>query len=215
MDKSGKASMADISGKLATAREAVAEGWVLLSGDAWMMIKGGEIPKGDVLGVARVAGIMAAKSTPRILPLCHPLPLAFVAVDFSLSTPGKVRIVAVVRTVAPTGVEMEALTAVSAAALCIYDMAKPVDRSIEITGIRLLRKTGGKSGDYASPRGRTRERAERSEVQSTPGLNMRAGRAKRGPAIAQREISRPSRAASRPASRNSAGGRGKAPKRSR
>ncbi|MBM2828202.1 MAG: molybdenum cofactor biosynthesis protein [Actinobacteria bacterium] len=203
--KSGKASMADISGKPATAREAVAEGWVLLSAAAWRMIKGGEIPKGDVLGVARVAGIMAAKSTPRILPLCHPLPLASVAVDFSLSAPGKVRIVAVVRTVAPTGVEMEALTAVSAAALCIYDMAKPVDRSIEITGIRLLRKTGGKSGDYSG--------AKRGS--SAPGLITRADRAKRGLAVAQREISRPSRAASRPASRNSAGGRGKAPKRSR
>ena len=148
--KSGKASMADISGKQATSREATAEGWVLLSRPAWRMIRNGEMPKGDVLGVARVAGIMAAKSTPRILPLCHPLPLSSVAVDFSLPATGKVRIVAVVRTVAPTGVEMEALTAVSAAALCIYDMAKPVDRSIEITGIRLLRKTGGKSGNYSA-----------------------------------------------------------------
>ncbi len=174
--------MADISGKHATAREAAAEGWVSISRPAWRMIQGGEIPKGDVLGVARVAGIMAAKATPRILPLCHPLPLSSVAVDFLLPTPGRVRIEAVVRTVAPTGVEMEALTAVSAAALCIYDMVKPVDRSIEITGIRLLRKTGGKSGDYVA------------------GL---------------RPISRPSREARRSASRTSAGGRGKAPKRPR
>ncbi|MBF8259413.1 MAG: molybdenum cofactor biosynthesis protein C, partial [Actinobacteria bacterium] len=174
-----------------------------------------EIPKGDVLGVARVAGIMAAKSTPRILPLCHPLPLASVAVDFSLSAPGKVRIVAVVRTVAPTGVEMEALTAVSAAALCIYDMAKPVDRSIEITGIRLLRKTGGKSGDYAIAQVSSPQSSGAKRGSSAPGLITRADRAKRGLAVAQREISRPSRAASRPASRNSAGGRGKAPKRSR
>ena len=182
MSRSGKATMADISGKPATAREAVAEGWVLLSIPAWRMIQKGKIPKGDVLGVARVAGIMAAKSTPQILPLCHPLPLASVEVDFSLPARGKVRIEAVARTVAQTGVEMEALTAVSAAALCIYDMAKPVDRSIVITGIRLLRKSGGKSGDYAA------------------GL---------------RPISRPSRSASRPASRASSGGRGKAPKRSR
>ena len=190
--------MADISEKSATAREATAEGWVLLTRSAWRMIRKGEIPKGDVLAVARVAGIMAAKSTHRILPLCHPLPLASVAVDFSFPEPGKVRIEAVVRTVAPTGVEMEALTAVAVAALCVYDMAKPVDRSIEIAGVRLLRKTGGKSGDYAS----------------APGLNTRASRAKRGSA-AQRLISRPSRTARRPASRVSGGGRGKAPKRSR
>lgn len=143
--------MADVSGKPATAREAISEGWVLLSGRAWEMIGKGEIPKGDVLAVARVAGIMAAKSTPRILPLCHPLPLSSVRVDFSLPEPGKVRIEAGVKTVASTGVEMEALTAVAAAALCIYDMAKPIDKSIEIGGIRLLRKTGGKSGDYAAP----------------------------------------------------------------
>ena len=198
MSRSGKATMADISGKPATAREAVAEGWVLLSIPAWRMIQRGKIPKGDVLGVARVAGIMAAKSTPQILPLCHPLPLASVEVDFSLPARGKVRIEAVARTVAPTGVEMEALTAVSAAALCIYDMAKPVDRSIVITGIRLLRKSGGKSGDYSI--------AQVSYPQSS--------RAKRGSA-AQRPISRPSRSASRPASRASSGGRGKAPKRSR
>jgi cyclic pyranopterin phosphate synthase len=147
----GKAVMADISGKPGTARAAAAEGWVLLSRSAWSMILRGEIPKGDVLAVARVAGILAAKATPRILPLCHPIPLAQVSVDFSLPEPGKVRIEAAVKTVAPTGVEMEALTAVSAAALCIYDMAKPVDRGIAITGIRLLRKTGGKSGDYVAP----------------------------------------------------------------
>lgn len=148
MKNAGKAVMADITGKPGTQREAVAEGWALLSPSAWEMIRKGKIPKGDVLAVARVAGIMAAKSTPRILPLCHPIPLSSVRVDFALPEPGRIRIEAGVRTVAPTGVEMEALTAVSAAALCIYDMAKPVDRAIELTGIRLLRKTGGKSGDY-------------------------------------------------------------------
>lgn len=174
--------MADISGKPGTAREAVAEGFVLLSRSAWKRVARGAIPKGDVVAVAQVAGIAAAKATPRILPLCHPIPLSHVSVDFSLPEPGKVRIETRVKTVAPTGVEMEALTAVAAAALCVYDMVKPIDRGIAIEGIRLLRKTGGKSGDYVAT--------------------------KRG-------TSRRSRAASRAASRKSAGGRGKAPNRSR
>lgn len=182
MKKAVKARMADLSGKPATAREAVAEGWVLLSRSAWGRIARGKMPKGDVLGVAQVAGILAAKATPRLLPLCHPIPLSHVSVDFLLPAPGKVRIEATVSTVASTGVEMEALCAVSAAALCVYDMAKPLDRGIVIEGIRLVRKTGGKSGDYLAP---------------------------------ERGISRPSRPASRAASRNSAGGRGKAPNRSR
>lgn len=180
--EAGKAAMADISGKAGTAREAAAEGWVILSRSAWEMVRRGEVPKGDVLAVARVAGILAAKATPRILPLCHPIPLSHVAVEFSLPGPGKVRIEAAAKTVAPTGVEMEALCAVSAAALCVYDMVKPLDKGIVIEGIRLLRKSGGKSGDYTAP---------------------------------ERGISRPSRPASRTASRNSAGGRGNAPKRSR
>jgi len=148
MGETGKATMADIGGKPPTAREAIAEGRVFLSGPAWEMVRRGEIPKGDVFAVARVAGILAAKDTPRILPLCHPIPLSSVRVELSLPGPGEVRIEATVRTVAATGVEMEALTAVASAALCVYDMVKPVDRSIEISGIRLLRKTGGKSGDY-------------------------------------------------------------------
>ena len=182
MKYAGKARMADISGKPDTARKAVAEGWVILSRAAWGKIARGEIPKGDVLAVAQVAGILAAKATPRILQLCHPIHLSQVAVNFALPEAGKVRIEATVKTVAPTGAEMEALTAATAAALCVYDMAKPVDRGIVIEGIRLLRKTGGKSGDYAAP---------------------------------DRGISRPSRPASRAASRKSPGGSGKAPKRSR
>jgi cyclic pyranopterin phosphate synthase len=163
--------MADTSGKPATERESVAEGWVFLSDPAWEMVRKGSIPKGDVLGVARVAGIMAAKSTPAILPLCHPLPLANVKLDFSLPLRGKVRIEASVKTVASTGVEMEALTAVAAAALCIYDMAKPVDKSIEISGIRLLRKSGGKSGNYAAlerPISRASRRARRPASSASP-----------------------------------------------
>lgn len=143
--------MADVSAKEGTVRTAVAEGRVFLSRPAWKMVKRGEIPKGDVLSVARVAGISAAKETARILPLCHPLPIEAVRVDLSLPSPGQVRIESEVKTCAKTGVEMEALTAVAAAALCVYDMAKPVDRSIRIEGIRLLRKSGGKSGDYAAP----------------------------------------------------------------
>lgn len=178
--------MADITGKSGTARTAVAEGYVSLSPAAWAMVRDGTLPKGDALAVARVAGIQAAKETPRILPLCHPIPLAMVRVDFTAAPPGEIRIESTVRTVAPTGVEMEALCAVAAAALCIYDMAKPVDRAIGISGIRLLLKTGGKSGDYAA--------VDRPAA---------GGAARR------------SRSASRPASRTSSSGRGRDPKRSR
>lgn len=184
--------MADVSGKPATVREAVAEGRVFLSPAAWAMVKGGTIPKGDVFAVARVAGIAAAKDTPRILPLCHPLPLSAVRVDLELTRRGEVRIEAAVRTEAPTGVEMEALCAVAAAALCVYDMVKPVDRSIEIGGVRLLRKSGGRGGPYAAP-----------------------ARPARSAAGAARATSRRSRAASRAASRVSSGERGRAPNRSR
>ncbi len=161
MTEAGKATMADIGGKPPTAREAVAEGWVHLSRDAWRMVRDGKIPKGDVFAVARVAGILAAKETPRLLPLCHPIPLSSVRVDLALAGPGEVRIETTVRTVAATGVEMEALVAVGAAALCVYDMVKPVDRSIEISGIRLLRKTGGKSGDYRAGGASRRSRPAR------------------------------------------------------
>lgn len=171
----GRAAMADISGKAATDREAVAEGFVSLSAGAWDLVVAGSVPKGDVLGVSRVAGIMAAKATPRILPLCHPIPLAAVSVEFSLPSRGEIRIEARARTVAPTGVEMEALTAVSAAALCVYDMLKPVDRGIVIERIRLLRKSGGKSGVYAAPR---RESAARSPAASrSASARSRGGRA--------------------------------------
>src|SRR5512134_1527858 len=123
-DGSRRASMADVTGKRPTGRDATAEGFVRLSPDAWEMIGAGTVPKGDVLGVSRVAGIMAAKATPGLLPLCHPSPLSSVSVAFTLPERGEVRIEARARTVARTGVEMEALTAVAAAALCIYDMMK-------------------------------------------------------------------------------------------
>jgi molybdenum cofactor biosynthesis protein MoaC len=173
MGKAGDARMADISGKTESARRAVAEGWAILSADAWRMIRDGKIPKGDVLGVARVAGILAAKDTPRLLPLCHPIPLASVKVDLSLPEERMVRVEAEVKTVAPTGVEMEALAAVAAAALCVYDMCKPVDKGIEITGIRLLEKSGGKSGDYSAP-------ARGSAAASRPASRSASARASAG-----------------------------------
>lgn len=165
--------MADVSAKGETVRVAAAEGWVILSRPAWEMLKRGKMPKGDVLSVARVAGISAAKETARILPLCHPLPIEAVRVDLSLPVPGQVRIEAEVKTCAKTGVEMESLTAVAAAALCVYDMAKPMDRSIRIEGIRLLRKSGGQRGNYAvpgpeeSPRRRASARRAASRVSSS------------------------------------------------
>ncbi len=170
MIEAGKAVMVDIGGKPPTAREAVAEGRVFLSRAAWDMVRTGTIPKGDVFAVARVAGILAAKETPRLLPLCHPIPLSSVRVDLALASPGEVRIEASARTVAATGVEMEALTAVAAAALCVYDMVKPVDRSIEISGVRLLRKTGGKSGDdRAADAPRRSARASRATSRDSSG----------------------------------------------
>ena len=163
MKPRGKATMADVSGKTETAREATAEGYVHLSTAAWDLVKKGRIPKGDVEAVSRVAGIMAAKATPVILPLCHPLPLSSVRVDLSFPRRGVIRVEAEAKTVSRTGVEMEALVAVAAAALCVYDMVKPVDRSLTVTGVRLLRKTGGKSGDYAAPvREKPRRRASAS-----------------------------------------------------
>ncbi len=161
MKKPGTVVMADITGKEASERAAAAEGWVFLARNSWNMVRAGSLPKGDVLAAARIAGIMAAKETPRILPLCHPIPLSRVEVDLDLPAPGRIRIESRARALAPTGVEMEALTAVTVAALCVYDMVKPVDRGIEISGIRLLRKSGGKSGDYLAP-----ERARRISLPS-------------------------------------------------
>jgi cyclic pyranopterin monophosphate synthase len=168
----GKARMVDISEKPATAREAVAEGYVTLCPAAWDLARRGEVPKGDVQEVARVAGILAAKATPRLLPLCHQVPLSSVRVEFALLARGKIRIEARVKAVASTGVEMEALTAVTAAALCVYDMLKPFDRAIMIGGIRLLRKTGGKSGDYEAA-GRETPRRNRPASRSASRRSSR------------------------------------------
>ncbi len=148
-DAKGDAHMVDVSDKAVTSRIATAAGWVRMAQDTFDMISEGRAKKGDVLGVARLAGIMGAKKTPDLIPLCHPLPVTKVAVDLTLDPdlPG-VQIEATVKTTGQTGVEMEALTAVSTAALTVYDMIKAVDKGMEIGGIRVTLKDGGKSGRY-------------------------------------------------------------------
>ena len=148
-DDQGHAHMVDVSAKAVTDRMAVAEGLVLMSLETLALVTEGRAKKGDVLGVARLAGIMAAKRTADLIPLCHPLPLTRVALDLTpdSSLPG-IRITATVKTAGVTGVEMEALTAVSVACLTVYDMLKAAQKSMVIDGIRLLLKDGGKSGLY-------------------------------------------------------------------
>jgi cyclic pyranopterin phosphate synthase len=145
--KSGEARMVDVGAKPASVREAVARGRILISREAMRLVRAGALKKGDPLQVARLAGIMAAKQTATLIPLCHPLPLSSIDVELTPRRDG-FEIRARVRTTAQTGVEMEALTAVSVAALTIYDMVKAADKSMTITGIQLVSKRGGTSGDY-------------------------------------------------------------------
>lgn len=147
LDGSGAAHMVDVSAKADTIREAVAEGRITMSADALAAIREGNAKKGDVLAAARIAGIMAAKKTAELIPLCHPLMLTKVSVDFIFED-GGIRITALVRLTGQTGVEMEAMTAVSIALLTIYDMGKALDKNMVMSGIRLLSKNGGKSGDW-------------------------------------------------------------------
>jgi cyclic pyranopterin phosphate synthase len=147
IDETGAARMVDVGGKAATERRAVARGHLKLSAPTLKLIQSGKAPKGDVLAVARVAGIMAAKRTSELIPLTHPLPLTHAAVELSLERDG-IAIEATVATSAKTGVEMEALTAVSVAGLTLYDMLKSVERGARLTDVRLVEKTGGKSGTY-------------------------------------------------------------------
>jgi cyclic pyranopterin phosphate synthase len=147
VDESGAARMVDISSKDVTARTATASGRVLVSAEVIELLRGDGVPKGDTLAVARLAGIMGAKQTPTLIPLCHPLALSGVEVDLEVGE-GSVDITATVRTTDRTGVEMEALTAVSVAALTVVDMVKAVDKRTVITDIRVESKTGGKSGDF-------------------------------------------------------------------
>ncbi len=147
LDESGAAHMVDVSAKADTVRQAIAEGRITMSAEALDVIREGSAKKGDVLATARIAGIMAAKKTSELIPLCHPLMLSKVSVDFSFEDDG-IRATALVRLTGQTGVEMEAMTAVSVALLTIYDMGKALDKSMVVSGIRLLSKSGGKSGDW-------------------------------------------------------------------
>lgn len=151
VDEQGTARMVDVGTKPDTERSATAAGAVYMRPETLLLIRDGQIKKGDVLTVARVAGIMAAKRTSEIIPLCHPIPLTHIDLELSLDeTEAAIHIRASTRTIGKTGVEMEALTAVTAAALTIYDMAKAVDRSMRIGDIRLISKQGGQHGDYAA-----------------------------------------------------------------
>ena len=148
LDDEGRARMVDVGGKPVTDRQATARGFVSVQPETARLIKEGLMKKGDVLSVAQLAGIMGAKRTPDLVPLCHPLPLNRVEVELELDeAQNRVNITATVSTSAKTGVEMEAMTAVSVAALTVYDMCKAVDRGIRIEGVRLVRKQGGQSGD--------------------------------------------------------------------
>ncbi|KFG89595.1 Molybdenum cofactor biosynthesis protein C [Sphingobium herbicidovorans NBRC 16415] len=147
LDEDGSARMVDVSAKAVTSREAVATGHIAMSNEAAAAIAQGLVKKGDVLAVARVAGIMAAKRTADLIPLCHPIALSSVNIDFDLE-PAGVTATATARTAGQTGVEMEALTATSVALLTIYDMAKALDKGMIIGDVRLLAKSGGKSGDW-------------------------------------------------------------------
>ncbi|MCY3544656.1 MAG: cyclic pyranopterin monophosphate synthase MoaC [Chloroflexi bacterium] len=151
IDQSGNASMVDVSAKPDTERIAIAAGSVVMRPETLRLVADNAFDKGDVLAVARIAGIMGAKQTSTLIPLCHPLPLSRIAVDFDLDTDASaVHITAEAKTTGKTGVEMEALTAVSIAALTIYDMCKAVDRAMQIESVRLIRKSGGQSGDFRS-----------------------------------------------------------------
>ncbi len=147
-DDEGRVVMVDVGDKAETARTATAKGAVVMAPETLNMIVEGKAKKGDVLAVARLAGIMAAKRTPELIPLCHPLMLTKVTIDLTPAPPDRIEIEATVKLTGQTGVEMEALTAVSVAALTVYDMCKAADRAMRITDIRLTHKAGGKSGEY-------------------------------------------------------------------
>ena len=200
VDEAGAARMVDVSGKEVTARTATASGRVLVSDEVVALLRGAGVPKGDTLAVARLAGIMGAKQTPTLIPLCHPLSISGVTVDLTV-TDHSVDISATVRTTDRTGVEMEALTAVTVAALTVIDMVKAVDKAAEITDVRVQTKSGGKSGDWSRESAR-REPARRGRRGLQPGGGRRLRRrdrpADRGlPAGARVRRRRPRRRARR------------------
>jgi cyclic pyranopterin monophosphate synthase len=152
LDAAGRASMVDVSDKPATERRARARAVVRVSPQTAATVRDGNAPKGDVIGVARIAGIQAAKRTSELIPLCHPLSLSYVGVEGSIdAAAGEIELIAEARTTGPTGVEMEALTAASVAALTVYDMVKGVERGAEIASVALLEKSGGRSGEWRRP----------------------------------------------------------------
>ena len=148
LDDKGAARMVDVSDKVDTVRVALAEAFVVMRPETLALIQSGGLPKGDVIAVARTAGIMGAKQTSALIPMCHPLAITGVTLDLEPAGEGQLRITARVKTTGKTGVEMEALTAVSIAALTVYDMCKAVDKGMRVEGLRLLEKQGGKSGDW-------------------------------------------------------------------
>jgi cyclic pyranopterin phosphate synthase len=157
LDGKGEARMVDVTEKAVTQRTARAEGFIAMAPETLALIEKGEAKKGDVLAAARIAGIMAAKKTHELIPLCHPLSLTKVALEFEPSPdPAGIRVAAEVKVAGPTGVEMEALTAVAVACLTIYDMLKAADKAMAIEGVRLLEKTGGRSGTYRAASARPR-----------------------------------------------------------
>jgi cyclic pyranopterin monophosphate synthase len=152
LDDAGRARMVDVGDKQATDRRALARAVVRVSPATAQVVLAGDAPKGDVLGIARIAGIQAAKRTSELIPLCHPLAVSFVGVEGSIDPEsGEIELVAEVRTTGPTGVEMEALTAASVAALTVYDMVKGIERGAEIASVALLEKSGGHSGEWRRP----------------------------------------------------------------
>jgi cyclic pyranopterin phosphate synthase len=152
IDEKGGARMVDVSDKTATARRAVAEGFIRMQPETLALVETGEAKKGDVIGAARIAGIMAAKKTHELIPLCHPLAITKATLDFEISeSPPGIHVTAEVKVSGPTGVEMEALTGVSVACLTLYDMLKAADKAMTIENIRLVEKTGGKSGTFKAP----------------------------------------------------------------
>ena len=180
LDENGAAHMVDVSHKPVTAREATAEATILVSAEAFAAARDGTCPKGDVLAVARIAGIMAAKKVPDLIPLCHPLAIAKVSIEIEPDTARNAfRIQATVATSGQTGVEMEALTAASVAALAFYDMIKAVDKSAMIETIRLLAKSGGKSGDY------------KASAPSPPARPAAAGKTRAKPSALMGEVAAP------------------------
>ncbi len=152
LDSAGRASMVDVGDKPATERRAVARAVIRVSPETAAVVRAGDAPKGDVIGVARIAGIQAAKRTAELIPLCHPLSLSYLGVEGTIDAgEGEIELIAEARTTGATGVEMEALTAASVAALTVYDMVKGIERGAEITSVALLAKSGGRSGDWRRP----------------------------------------------------------------